>query len=188
MYVSRVARIASSPRPAFSGRSARLGSFALLLALSASLALPSEAEAGSRRLLASNAERIAASDRGPARYDSLIAAYAVANNVPLSLAHAVVRVESNYNPRMRGSAGEIGLMQVKLGTARQMGYRGTAKGLYEPETNIRYGMRYLGEARKLADGDLCGTILRYNAGHGATRMSKGPAAYCGKVRQMIAMK
>ena len=143
------------------------------------------AEAGSARLLKSNSSRIAAAKR-PEKFDRLIAEQASANNVPLSLAHAVVRVESNYNPGMRGSAGEIGLMQVKLQTARGMGYRGSAKGLYDPATNIRYGMMYLGKACQLAGGDLCGTILKYNGGHGATRMSSGPLRYCGKVKQIIA--
>lgn len=143
------------------------------------------AEAGSARLLASNSNRIAAATRTDG-YDRLIASNAAAYGVPLSLAHAVIRVESNYNAKMRGSAGEIGLMQVKLQTARGMGYRGSAKGLYDPATNIRYGMMYLGTARQLAAGDLCGTILRYNAGHGATRMTQGPLRYCGKVKQLIA--
>ena len=160
---------------------------AAALSLATAATAPSFAFAGSARLLPSNSVRIAAADRSDGRFDQLIASYASANNVPLSLAHAVVTVESNYNPKMRGRAGEIGLMQVKLGTARTMGYRGSAKQLYEPDTNIRYGMMYLGEARKLADGDLCGTILKYNGGHGATRMSRGPLAYCGKVRQLIAM-
>lgn len=160
---------------------------AALVMFSSVAAVPSAAFAGSSRLLPSNAVRIAAADRNDGRFDSLIESYAGANDVPLALAHAVVTVESNYNPKTRGAAGEIGLMQVKLQTARGMGYRGSAKGLYEPATNIRYGMMYLGAARKLAGGDLCGTILKYNGGHGATRMSKGPLAYCGKVRQLIAM-
>lgn len=143
------------------------------------------AEAGSARLLKSNSSRVAVAKRTD-KYDALIASEARANGVPLSLAHAVVRVESNYKPNMRGSAGEIGLMQVKLQTARGMGYRGGAKGLYDPATNIRYGMKYLGKARSLAGGDLCGTILKYNGGHGATRMTKGPLRYCGKVKQIIA--
>ncbi|MBN9057658.1 MAG: transglycosylase SLT domain-containing protein, partial [Rhizobiales bacterium] len=112
--------------------------------------------------------------------------HAAANNVPLSLAHAVITVESNYKPNMTGSVGEIGLMQVRLQTARGMGYKGSAKALYDPATNIRYGMMYLGQARKLAGGDLCGTILKYNGGHGATRMTKGPLRYCGKVQQIMA--
>lgn len=160
---------------------------AALVAYTGIAAGPCVAHAGSARLLPSNAERIAAADRDAGRFDELIERHAEANDVPLELARAVVTVESNYNPKLRGAAGEIGLMQVKLPTARGMGYRGTAKELYEPETNIRYGMKYLAEARRLAGGDLCGTILKYNGGHAATRMSKGPLAYCGKVRQLIAM-
>lgn len=127
-----------------------------------------------------------ASMGAPASYSTLIKTYARQYGVPVDLAHAVVRVESNFNAKARGSAGEIGLMQIKPATARMMGYSGSAKGLFNPETNIKFGMKYLGQARKLAGGDLCGTILKYNGGHGATRMSKGPLRYCGKVQQIIA--
>ena len=122
---------------------------------------------------------------GSGRYHALIAKYARANGVPIKLAHAVVRVESAYRANARGGAGEIGLMQLKLSTARMMGYGGSAKGLYNPETNIRYGMKYLGEAHRLAGGSTCGTILRYNAGHGAKRMNPVSARYCKKVRRYI---
>jgi soluble lytic murein transglycosylase-like protein len=115
-------------------------------------------------------------------YDRIIARYASAYGVPVSLAHAVVAIESNYNPSRRGRAGEIGLMQVKLQTARGMGYRGSARGLYNPSTNIRYGMAYLGGARKLGGKSVCGTILKYNAGHYAKRMNPVSAAYCSKVK------
>jgi soluble lytic murein transglycosylase-like protein len=115
-------------------------------------------------------------------YDNIIAKYAGAYGVPVSLAHAVVAIESNYIPTKRGHAGEIGLMQVKLQTARGMGYRGSAKGLYNPSTNIRYGMAYLGGARKLGGKSVCGTILKYNAGHYAKRMNPVSAAYCAKVK------
>jgi soluble lytic murein transglycosylase-like protein len=96
-----------------------------------------------------------------------------------------VRVESNFNPRARGSAGEIGLMQIKPATARMMGYRGGAKGLYDPETNIKFGMKYLAMAHDLGGGTTCGTILKYNAGHGAKRMNPVSKRYCGKVLSYI---
>ena len=115
-------------------------------------------------------------------YDRIIAKYAGAYGVPVSLAHAVVSIESGYNPGRRGRAGEIGLMQVKLQTARGMGYRGSAKGLYNPSTNLRYGMAYLGAARKLGGKSVCGTILKYNAGHYAKRMNPVSARYCSKVK------
>jgi soluble lytic murein transglycosylase-like protein len=115
-------------------------------------------------------------------YDKIIAKYARTYGVPVSLAHAVIRVESNYKPKARGSAGEIGLMQLKLQTARGLGYRGSAKGLYNPSTNLRYGMAYLGQARKLGGKSVCGTILKYNAGHYAKRMNPISARYCSKVK------
>lgn len=116
-------------------------------------------------------------------YDAIIAKHARAHGIPLALAHGVVRTESNYRANARGQAGEIGLMQIKPATARGMGYKGSAKGLYDPETNIRYGMKYLAGAHKIGGGDVCGTLLRYNAGHGAKRMNKMSAAYCSKVKR-----
>ena len=116
-------------------------------------------------------------------YGAIIARHASQHGVPLALAHAVVRIESNYRPNARGRAGEIGLMQIKPATARSLGYSGGAKGLYDPETNIRYGMKYLAQAHRLGGGDTCGTILRYNAGHGAKRMNRVSAAYCAKVKR-----
>ena len=120
-----------------------------------------------------------------ASYSSLIQTYAKTYGVPVDLAHAVVRVESNFNPKARGSAGEIGLMQIKPATARMMGYRGGAKGLYDPETNIKFGMKYLAMAHDLGGGTTCGTILKYNAGHGAKRMNPVSKRYCGKVLSYI---
>lgn len=122
---------------------------------------------------------------GNARYAAIIARYAAANGVPLNLATAVVRVESNFRANARGAAGEIGLMQIKPATARLMGYSGSVKGLYDPETNIKWGMKYLGKAHQLGGGSVCGTILKYNAGHGARRMNPISANYCKKVQRYI---
>ena len=118
------------------------------------------------------------------KYSNIINRHARKHGIPSNLAHAIVRVESNFNAKARGRAGEIGLMQIKLATARQMGYRGSRKGLYDPETNIKYGMKYLAGAHKLAGGDTCGTVLRYNAGHGAKRMNPISSRYCKKVRKI----
>jgi soluble lytic murein transglycosylase-like protein len=119
-------------------------------------------------------------------YSDLIVKYAKRYGVPTNLAHAVISVESKFNPKARGSAGEVGLMQIKPATARMMGYRGTTKALYDPETNIRWGMQYLATAHQLGGGQVCSTILRYNAGHGATRMNPVSKRYCGKVQAILA--
>lgn len=119
-------------------------------------------------------------------YEAIINKYASLNGVDADLAHAVVRIESNYNPRTRGSAGEVGLMQIKPATARMMGYRGSVKGLYDPETNVRFGMKYLAMAQTLGGGSTCKTILKYNAGHGARHMNPVSRRYCGKVTMLLA--
>ncbi|UXN05200.1 MULTISPECIES: lytic transglycosylase domain-containing protein [unclassified Bartonella] len=119
-------------------------------------------------------------------YEDIIKRHAAANNVPVDMAHAVVKTESNYNKNARGRAGEIGLMQIKLSTARSLGYRGSAKALYDPQTNIEYGMKYLGLAHQLSGGNMCNTILKYNAGHAAKRMNPVSARYCSKVKSYLA--
>jgi soluble lytic murein transglycosylase-like protein len=117
--------------------------------------------------------------------DEIIEKHARAYGVPLSIAKAVVRIESNYRPNARGSAGEVGLMQIKPATARMMGYKGSVKGLFDPETNIKFGMKYLGMAQERGDGSICNTILKYNAGHAAKRMNPVSRAYCAKVKRSI---
>lgn len=119
-------------------------------------------------------------------FAEIIAAAAEAEGVPVELAHAVVFIESTYRPSVTGSAGEIGLMQIKLGTARDMGFRGTRKQLYDPATNIRYGMKYLAGAKKRGGGTVCGTILKYNAGHYAKRSNPVSRRYCERVKLQIA--
>ncbi|UVK36224.1 transglycosylase SLT domain-containing protein [Mesorhizobium sp. AR10] len=123
---------------------------------------------------------------GSGQYSAIVARYAAMYGVPVSLANAVIKIESNYQPNEVGGAGEIGLMQIKPATARMMGYSGSVKGLFNPDTNIRYGMKYLAMARDLGGGTTCGTILKYNAGHAAKRMNPVSAAYCGKVKVQMA--
>lgn len=125
-----------------------------------------------------------ASASGP--YAAIIARHAASYGVPVSLARAVIKIESNYRPHLTGSAGEVGLMQIKPATARMLGYTGSVKGLYNPETNIKYGMKYLAMAQGLGGGTTCGTILKYNAGHGAKRMNPVSSAYCSKVKIQMA--
>lgn len=130
---------------------------------------------------------VPAAEKPSERYKAIVERYASENGVDVGLAHAVISVESNYKVYSRGKAGEIGLMQIKPATARLMGYEGSASGLFDPETNIKFGMKYLGKAQKLGDGTTCGTILKYNAGHGAKRMNPVSRDYCKKVKRQLAM-
>ncbi len=120
-----------------------------------------------------------------AKYASIIRKHAQAHGVPVKLAMAVVQIESMYRPGAVGSSGEIGLMQILPRTARYIGYTGSMKALHDPETNISYGMKYLGKAHRLGGGSTCGTILKYNAGHGAKKMNSVSREYCRRVSHIL---
>jgi soluble lytic murein transglycosylase-like protein len=125
---------------------------------------------------------------GLSAIQDLVAEHAEANDVPPALALALVQVESSYNPKATGANGEIGLLQISPKTARAIGYKGSPKALYDPETNLSWGMKYLGKAHKLADGDTCGTLARYNAGLDARPKKGATSKFCAKVKSVIAAR
>jgi soluble lytic murein transglycosylase-like protein len=97
-----------------------------------------------------------------AQYESMVASHARANNVPEALVHRVIVRESKYHPNLVGRGGTIGLMQIKLPTARGLGYTGDAAGLRDPDTNLAWGIKYLAGAYRAANGDH-GRAMRYYA-------------------------
>jgi hypothetical protein len=106
--------------------------------------------------------------------------------LPADIADAVVQVESNYDPSVIGGVGEIGLMQIRPGTAAMLGFRGSAADLAKPEINIHYGVTYLSKAWRLANGDLCRTLMKYRAGHGEEVMTRRSVNYCKRARSHLA--
>jgi transglycosylase-like protein with SLT domain len=102
---------------------------------------------------------------GRAQYEGLIAAHAKANMVPEALVHRVIVRESKYRPDLIGSGGTIGLMQIKLATARGVGYTGDAYGLRDPDTNLAYGVKYLAGAWRAAGGDHDRAMRYYASGY-----------------------
>lgn len=100
-----------------------------------------------------------------APYEKMVAAHAKANKVPEALVHRVIVRESKYHPDLIGRGGTIGLMQIKLATARGVGYSGDAEGLRDPETNLKYGVKYLAGAYRAAEGDHDRTVRLYAAGY-----------------------
>jgi soluble lytic murein transglycosylase-like protein len=102
---------------------------------------------------------------GHAEYDALVATHAKANNVPEVLVHRVILRESRYQPNLVGRCGCIGLMQIKLATARGLGYTGDAQGLRDPDTNLIYGVKYLAGAYRAANGDHARTMHYYASGY-----------------------
>jgi soluble lytic murein transglycosylase-like protein len=106
--------------------------------------------------------------------------------LPADIADAVVRVESNYDPTVIGGVGEIGLMQIRPGTAAMLGFRGSNEELAKPEINIHYGVIYLSKAWRLANGDLCRALMKYRAGHGEEIMTPRSVSYCLRARSHLA--
>ncbi len=106
----------------------------------------------------------------PREYSELVERYAEQYGVPTNLVYAVIRTESNFDPNAVSSAGAVGLMQIMPSTFRWLsddmfGERLEDAMLYDPETNIRYGVYYL---RRLYDRyDSWQTACAaYNAGNG----------------------
>ncbi len=116
-----------------------------------------------------------------AEFDALIATHARANAVPEVLVHRVIERESRYQPRLVSRGGTIGLMQIKLATARGLGYTGDAEGLRDPDTNLTYGVKYLAGAYRAANGDHNRAMHYYASGYYevAKRQRLERAAYQG---------
>jgi soluble lytic murein transglycosylase-like protein len=102
---------------------------------------------------------------GNTEYDALVAKHAAANAVPEALVHGVIGRESRYRPGLVGRGGTIGLMQIKLATARSLGYTGDAAGLRDPNTNLTYAVKYLAGAYRAANGDHNRAVSYYASGY-----------------------
>jgi soluble lytic murein transglycosylase-like protein len=100
-----------------------------------------------------------------AQYETLVATHAQANGVPEILVHRIIVRESKYQPALVGRGGTIGLMQIKLATARSLGYTGTAEGLRDPDTNLNYGVKYLAGAYRAANSDHNRAMHYYASGY-----------------------
>lgn len=94
----------------------------------------------------------------------LINKYADLYKVPRPLVHRVVTRESRHRPDARNGP-YYGLMQILPATARGMGYDGSAKGLLDAETNLKYAVKYLRGAWLLADGSYDDAVKWYASGY-----------------------
>lgn len=104
--------------------------------------------------------------------ESLIVRHASANNVPEALIRRVIKRESRGNPRAV-SKGNYGLMQIRLGTARAMGYTGNVAGLLDADTNMTYAVKYLAGAYRAAEGNSDRAVRYYAAGYYYAAKRKG---------------
>ncbi len=114
-------------------------------------------------------EREPSAAQGALPFDDLVHEAARKWDVLPELLHAVIRVESNYNPRAVSAAGAMGLMQLMPATARQAG----VSDPFDPRQNIEAGARVLRALLDRFDGDLIAALAAYHAGQGAVRRAGG---------------
>lgn len=87
------------------------------------------------------------------------------HRLPTHLLHAVITVESAYNPQAVSHAGAQGLMQLMPATAKRFG----VKDPFNPKQNINGGSRYLSYLIDLYKGDVKLALAAYNAGENAVK-------------------
>jgi transglycosylase-like protein with SLT domain len=98
---------------------------------------------------------------GPDALRALVDAVAARVGLDRKLAHAVVSIESNYDPRAISPKGAMGLMQLMPSVARDY----ELADPFDPEKNLEAGMKHLRSL--LARFDPSRALAAYNAGIGA---------------------
>ena len=106
----------------------------------------------------------------PAEYKVFVREYSEKYRVPENLVYAVIKTESKFDSTAESSVGALGLMQMMPDTFTwltndRLGDRFSVGMLYDPETNIKYGVYYLSWLYdRYTDWDKA--LAAYNAGHG----------------------
>jgi hypothetical protein len=106
-------------------------------------------------------------------FDALIDREAKKQNIDASFVAALIRAESNFEPRAVSRKGARGLMQLMPATAKRLSVRKP----FDPASNVRGGVQYL---RELVDryGPHPELVLAaYNAGEGAVATYGGVPPY-----------
>ena len=124
------------------------------------LALPASASASSREA------------PGAERFTPAIQRLSRAHGVPERLIRRVIMRESRYAPHVTNH-GHYGLMQIKLATAKGMGYRGGAAGLLDGETNLTYAVPYLANAYQAAGRNEDRAVALYAGGYYYVAKARG---------------
>lgn len=122
--------------------------------------------------VASAAPSDASSERF-SRYNEWIRQAAILYQIPEELIRAIIKCESDYNPRALSPVGAQGLMQLMPHTALRMQVRDA----FDPREAIFGGTRYLRVLANMFNGDLALTIAGYNAGEAAVVRYAGIPPY-----------
>ncbi len=115
------------------------------------------------------------------QYDNIIQKHSKINGLDFYLVKGLIYTESSFNPKAHGNDGEIGLMQLKITTAKIFDSSITEEDLEDPETNIRIGTRYLSKHNsRYQTADSC--LVAYNCGPGVFKRLKNAFSH-SKIRR-----
>jgi soluble lytic murein transglycosylase-like protein len=117
-------------------------------------------------------------------YNRIIDEIGKRHNVPSSLIHQIILVESNYNPYAISPKGAMGLMQLMPETAKQYG----VKDPFDPIQNIEGGVKYLKDLIKLYNGHTDLVLAAYNAGQEAIKKYRGVPPFPETIRYIEKVK
>jgi soluble lytic murein transglycosylase-like protein len=94
------------------------------------------------------------------RYDPVIKEASRRHAVPMPLLKAVIKAESDYNPKAVSKAGAMGLMQIMPQNFKEFNLQHP----FDPRENIMAGTRYLKALMEHFPGKLGLALAAYNAG------------------------
>ena len=107
-----------------------------------------------------------------AKLASTIVDVAQAEGIDPELAFRLVKLESDFNVHATSRVGAVGLTQLMPSTARFYQKDITVQKLYNPNTNLRIGFRYLRGLVDEYDGNMKTALLVYNRGPVAVAKSR----------------
>jgi len=100
------------------------------------------------------------SSRNSRAYDNLISEAADRHGISYPLLKAIVKAESDFDPKAVSSKGAMGLMQIMPENFRRLGL----KDPFDPKQNINAGARYFKQMYERFKGKVSLSLAAYNAG------------------------
>lgn len=99
----------------------------------------------------------------------LFSTMSINHQLPTNLLSSVCYVESNHRPAAvnfdDGVGNSLGICQIKMIAAQQVGFKGTEQELLKPEVNIEYAAKFLSYQLKRYNGNITKAIIAYNRGN-----------------------